>query len=201
MAMPYEDAAGLLGADRTRLHVEAPTLASALQTAPRAAAALGPAARAVRTWQDLNRALLFALRLEKTVMFVAVFLIVVVASLSLLSGLMLLVTSKRREIGMLGAMGARPRAIRSVFLWLAGMLAAVGLGGGLAIGLAAAWAADRFRLVPLPDQVYFVDHVPFVLRGADLVTVAAASLAVLMACAWSGGRNAASLDPVEALRR
>lgn len=200
VAMPLEEAVALFGADDIRLQVAVGDLDQAAELARRLEGEL-PARSRVRTWQDLNRALLFALRLEKSVTFVAVFLIVVVAALSLLSGLLLLLSSKRREVGMLGAMGCDRGAVRHTFLWLAALLAGRGLAGGAIAGVGTAWALDRWRLVRLPEQVYFLSYVPFQVKAVDLVTVLVAGAAVVLACALLVAQRAASLQPIEALRR
>jgi lipoprotein-releasing system permease protein len=134
-------------------------------------------------------------------MFLAVFLIVVVAVLALVSGLMLILASKRREVGMLRAMGATPNAVRGIFLWLAALLAGIGCAAGFAFGSTLAWLLDRWRLLSLPDQVYFLDHIPFRLQAGDALAVLGSSLGLTLLCAaWAAGR-AARLRPVEALRR
>jgi len=155
----------------------------------------------VETWRDLNRGLFFALRLEKSLMFVAVFLIVVVAALALVSDLTLVIASKQRDVGMLGAMGARPAALQRIFVALGGSLATLGVVAGVAAGWPAAWLLDRYQLLRLPGDVYFLDHVPFLVRPGDLVAVVGATLGLALACALWAARRASALTPVEALRR
>lgn len=200
VALPLEAAVALLGPEAIRLQVVTGDLERATRLAGRLGSVL-PAGSRVETWQDLNRALLFALRLEKSVTFAAVFLIVVVAALALLSGLLLLLSSKRREVGMLGAMGASPAALSRTFLALAALLAGRGLLLGVGAGALGAWVLDRFRLLRLPEQVYFVSHVPFRVQPLDVAVVLLASGAVALGCAALAARRAAGLQPVEALRR
>ncbi|MGH9464709.1 MAG: ABC transporter permease, partial [Thermoanaerobaculia bacterium] len=200
VALPLAEALDLLGEPSLRLQVVLGDLDLAAELARRLRPALPPGSE-VRTWQDLNRGLLFALRLEKSVTFVAVFLIVLVAALSLLCGLLLLLSSKRREVGMLGAMGAGPGAVQRAFLWLAALLAGRGLVLGAATGALLAWGLDRFAVLRLPEHVYFVRYVPFRVELADVVLVLVASSLVVGACAALVARRAASLSPSEALRR
>lgn len=200
VALPLSDAEALLPGNGYRVLVAAGGLDAAVVLAPSLAGAL-PEGSVVRTWRELNRGLFFALRLEKSLMFLAIFLIVVVAALALVSDLHLLIASKRPEIGMLGAMGARPESLRAAFLLLGSLLAVGGVLAGVALGVAGAWTLDRTRALRLPDEVYFLDYVPFIVEVGDLATILAASLVLASGCAlWAAGR-ATALDPVEALRR
>lgn len=199
-ALPVADAARLFGAGGQRLEVVTGDLGRALALAGEVERRL-PHGSAVRTWRDLNRALLFALKLEKSLMFVAVFLIVVVAAMSLVSDISLILASKRPEVGMLGAMGAQPATLQRIFVWLGGLLVGAGAAVGLVAGVGGAWVLDRYRLLALPDQVYFLDHVPFRVQGLDVAVVLGATALLTLWCARYAARRAATLRPVEALRR
>jgi lipoprotein-releasing system permease protein len=200
VALPLADAGRLLAGASYRLMVTTGSLDGALALAPRLAGDL-PQGAVLRTWRELNRGLFFALKLEKSLMFLAIFLIVVVAALALVSDLHLLIASKRPEIGMLGAMGARPEALRGAFLLLGALLAVGGVVAGTVLGVGGAWLLDRTHALRLPGQVYFLDYVPFVVLRSDLVTIVGTSLVLAAGCAfWAAGR-ATALDPVEALRR
>ncbi len=199
-ALPIAVARALVGDGDARLEVEADDLDAALRLAQPLAAAMPPGSE-VRTWQQINRGLFFALRLEKSVMFVAVFLIVLVAALALIADLALVIASKRAEIGILGAMGATPAALRRAFLLLGGMLAAVGVALGALLGVAGSWVLDHYRLLALPKRVYFLDYVPFVVRPADLAAVLSLTAGLALLCSTYAARRAAALGPVEAMRR
>jgi len=160
-----------------------------------------PPGSEVRTWQELNRPLLFALRLEKVMMFVAVSLIVLVASLALVADLALIISSKRPEVGMLATMGATPAALRQTFVLLGGLVAGSGIALGTVIGVGGAMVLDRYRLVPVPGRVYFLDYVPFLVKPLDLALVLVLTLALALASALYAAQRAATLDPIEALRR
>ena len=200
VALPRSIAESLLGTAERRLDVEAADLDEALDVAARLPAVL-PSGSEVRTWKDLNRPLLFALRLEKMVMFVAVSLIVLVASLALVADLALIISSKRPEIGMLGTLGATPAALRQTFVLLGGLVAGFGMVVGTVLGVGGAWVMDHYRLLPVPGRVYFLDYVPFLVEPEDLVVVLLLTFGLALASAFYAAQRAAALDPVEALRR
>jgi lipoprotein-releasing system permease protein len=198
-ALPLDVARSLLPGRRPMIEVDA-TEEAALRLAPRLAAAL-PAGSEVRTWRDLNRSLFFVLRLEKAMMFVAVALIVLVAALALVADLALIISSKRSEIGMLGAMGAGPAMLRRAFLVLGALLAGIGASLGTLLGVGGSWLLDRYEVIGLPGDVYVFDHVPFHVRPLDLGAVLALTVALAALFSLYAARRAAALTPVEALRR
>jgi lipoprotein-releasing system permease protein len=200
LALPLEAAIGLLGRPALALEVAAGGLQASGEVAHRLARALPPGAR-VRTWRELNRPLLFALALEKLMAFVAVSLVVGVASLALVADLALLIASKQAEIGMLQALGATPRSIRTAFLCLGALLAALGGTAGTLLGTTAAWVLDTYRLVPVPGQAFFIDYVPFVIRLRDLLAIGGLTAVLALAAASYAARRATLLTPVEALAR
>lgn len=141
-----------------------------------------------------------ALRLEKVMMFVAIALIVVVAALGVISTLVITVTRKLREIGVLVSMGATPRGILQVFVLQGLAMGLTGTLAGAAMGVGASYVLDRFRLVRLDPAVYSLDHLPFTVRGGDLALVLAVSVAIALAATLYPAWRAARLDPVQALR-
>ena len=199
IALPFDLAETLVGGRSLEVIASTGDLDRSLETAERARAML-PAGSVVRTWQDLNGALLLALRLEKRLMFVAVFLIVLVGALALISDLSLIIASRRSEIGILGTIGAPARSLRDVFLILGGLLTSAGVLGGGLLGTLLARILDRWALVRLPGDVYLMDHVPFEVRAGDLLWIAGLTMAIGLACCWVGANKAARLRPVEALR-
>jgi len=200
VALPRAVAESLLGTADRRLDVETGGLDAALDVAKRLPAVL-PRESTARTWKDLNRPLFFALRLEKLVMFVAVSLIVLVASLALVADLALIISSKQAEIGMLGTMGATPAALRQAFVLLGGLVAGFGTLVGIVLGVGGAWLCDHYHLIRLPGKVYFLDYLPFLVQPADLVLALVLTLALAFASSLYAAQRAASLDPVEAMRR
>jgi len=200
VALPLSLAGGLLRPGPPLLEVATGSLEEALPLAGRIRTML-PEGSAVRTWQDLNRPLFFALHLERAVMFAAVSLIVVVAALVLVADLALLQASRWRELGALAAMGAAPRELGRLFTLLGVIVGGGGAAAGALLGAAAALVLDRFRLVRLPAQVYFLDYLPFAVEWREVGAVLAVAVAFTAACSLWGARRSAEMQPVEALRR
>jgi len=149
---------------------------------------------------EQNRDLLKALRTEKLILFLAIGLIVVVAALNIVSTLILMVTDKVKDIGTLSAMGARPAGIARVFMLQGSVIGVVGTATGLLLGTAACWWLDRYEVIRLDPEVYYLDHIPFDLRPLDLVFVGGAALVVSFVATLYPALEAARLDPVEAIR-
>ena len=189
----------LFGARQSRLEVRGESFEAALPLADRIAPLL-PEGAELRTWKDQNRGLFFALKLEKTLMFVAVFLIVPVAAMALVTVLGLLISAKRAEIGMLQTMGARSEALRRAFLLLGTFLGTSGLTLGAAAGLLGAHLLDRYRLLTPPGDVYFIDYIPFLIKPGDLLAVFGATASMIGLTTIYAARRAARTPAVEALR-
>jgi lipoprotein-releasing system permease protein len=175
--------------DAGRADAEARDLASKL-----------PAGYRVATWRERNAPLAFALRLEKVVIFVTVALVIVVAALNIVSNVALTVVEKKRDLGVLTSMGATPGALRRIYLTLGAVIGVVGTAAGVGIGVGIAAAADRFRLVPLPADVYMLSHVPFSIHPGEVAACAGFALATAVAAAVLPARAASRLAPGEAIR-
>ncbi|MFO7694920.1 MAG: ABC transporter permease [Vicinamibacterales bacterium] len=162
-------------------------------------AALG-AAYFSQTWAELNRALFQALWLEKMAISITIGLIVMVAALNIVASLVLLVMEKSPDIAILKTMGAPSRSIMAVFMLQGLVIGAVGTVIGASMGYAVATVLDRYQLIRVPMDVYQIAYVPFVIEGADLAVVVAMALIICFVATIYPSRQAARLDPVDALR-
>lgn len=198
IALPRQVAETLLGGSDRRIEAAAGDVDAAIPVAGRLSPVL-PEGSVVRTWKDLNRPLLFALRLEKALMFVAVSLVVVVAALALVADLALIISNKQAEIGILGTIGATPAALRRAFVLLGGLIAGAGMLIGTVLGVGGALVMDRYKLLRVPGQVYFLDYVPFQVQPLDLALVLLLTFLLALGSSFYAAQRAASLDPVEAM--
>ncbi len=178
----------------------------AADEAPRVARAaadiLGPD-YLVSDYRDLNKELFLALKLQKIALFFALALIVVVSTFNVASTLMVMVRERMRDVGVLGAMGFSPRRLWAVFVLYGGALGAVGTGLGVAVGWLISWVITTFELIRFDPEVaaiYFIDAVPFRVRGVDVLAIVVVTLVLtLLACILPAWR-AARLEPSTALR-
>lgn len=199
-AVPLDVAVRLFGAQGRVLDVTPAAGASQQQTVRSVRAVVGDVG-VVERWQDRNRGLLFVLRLEKMLVFVAVALIVLVASFALVSAVSMIVANKRAEIGILATMGLSPRRVRRLFTALGGLLAASGAAAGCFVAVPLALVLDAFEIIGLPGGIYIVDYVPFLVRPLEVGFVLLCTFAFTLVAAFLAARRASSLEPVEALRK
>jgi lipoprotein-releasing system permease protein len=154
----------------------------------------------VESWETTNRALFSALKLEKLAMWVILFLIVVVAAFNIVSTLVMVVADRTREIGILKAMGMTRNGILRVFILQGVWIGVVGTVAGTAMGLALTWILDRYDVIRIPPDVYFVDRLPVWLEPLDVVAIVAASISVALVATIYPARQASRLEPVDAIR-
>jgi lipoprotein-releasing system permease protein len=162
--------------------------------------ALGGPPVYVRTWIDMNGNLFKALHLEKTAMFVILVMIVLVGSFSIITTLVMLVMEKTRDIAILMSMGATAKNIRNIFMLQGAIIGAVGTALGYALGLGVALALEKYQFIKIPGDVYPMDHLPVRLDWPDLVVIGATALALCFLATLYPARQAARLEPTEALR-
>jgi lipoprotein-releasing system permease protein len=188
-----------LGSAVTGLEVKTANRWTANRVATALETALGFPYR-TQDWQDQNRSLFRALKLEKLVMGFIVLLIIVVAAFNIVSTLTMVVTDKTREIGILKAMGMPARSIRRIFLAQGVVIGGVGTTLGLAIGLGGAVALDRYKFIKLDPSVYFIDHMPVSTQWLDVVLTIVASFAIATLATLYPSMQAARLYPIDAIR-
>jgi lipoprotein-releasing system permease protein len=153
----------------------------------------------VRSWEELNKGLFMALRLEKIAMFIVLTFIALVASFSIISNLIMMVTEKGREVAILKAMGASNGAILRVFFAEGLYIGLLGLAVGVATGVTCCALIEKFGL-PLPTDVYYISKLPVVMRAGEIVTVAALALVLCCLATLYPAVMASRMRPVEGLR-
>jgi lipoprotein-releasing system permease protein len=182
----------------TGIEIKTTTPEAALAVAKEISRRLGPAYE-VRSWEELNRALYGALKIEKLAAFIALCFIVLVASFSIGATLLMMVTEKAREIAILKSMGARDGAILRIFFAEGLYIGVVGLVLGVVCGIGCCLALGRYGL-PLPAEVYYIEKMPIVMRVSEITAVGLAALALCCLATIYPALLASRIKPVDGLR-
>ena len=162
----------------------------------------------VSDWRQRNETFFTVLEVERNVMFVILSLIVLVAALNIISGLMMLVKDKGRDVAILRTMGATRGAMMRVFLITGASIGIVGTLAGLALGIVfclniesirelMAWMTDTTIFDP---NVYYLTRLPADMDVRETATIVGMALALSVLATLYPSWRASTLDPVEALR-
>ena len=155
---------------------------------------------ATQDWAQMNRSLFSALWLEKMAISITIGLIIMVAALNIVASLVLLVMEKSRDIAILKTMGSSAASIRRIFMLQGLIIGIIGTTGGTLLGGAMIYVLDRYQLIRVPIDVYQISYIPFTLLPQDLIAVVAAALLICFVATIYPSRQAAKLDPAQALR-
>jgi lipoprotein-releasing system permease protein len=198
---PLEGILGV-GSSSAVLEVSIERLADATAIAARVKEALGPEFL-ISDYYDLNRELFTALRLQQLMLFLVLGLIVFVSTFNTASSLVVMVRERRRDFGVLAALGLAPAQHRAVFLRYGLLLGGAGTALGVALGSLVAWTMNEFEVIRFDPEVaaiYFLAAVPFRIAASDLLTISLFTLAVTLAACWLPARRAGRMQPADALR-
>lgn len=163
--------------------------------------AVFPGRFAVKTWYDLQGSLYTVMRLEKWAASAILLLIVVVAAFNIVGALTMIVIEKRRDLGVLQAMGVSRRDVRRIFLLEGLLVGGVGTGIGLAVGLGVSLVQKAFGIVKLAEAGSFViDAYPVSIRPLDITLVVVVAVGLCALAAVYPAARAAGVDPAQAVR-
>jgi lipoprotein-releasing system permease protein len=151
-------------------------------------------------WKLMNASLFSALQLEKMAMGIILLLIVIVAAFNIISTLVMVVTDKTREIGILKSMGLKASQVQRVFMLQGVVIGTVGSVLGGAAGLFLVWLLDTYEFIRIPGDIYFIDRLPVAYDPVEIGIILGASMAISFLATIYPARQAARLYPVEAIR-
>jgi lipoprotein-releasing system permease protein len=151
-------------------------------------------------WKQKNHNLFSALKLEKTVMFIILTLIVLVAAFNIASTLIMMVMEKRKDIAILRAMGATDRQVRRIFVFKGMVIGLIGTLLGDGLGLILCILLKHYQFIELPSDVYFISTLPVQLQALDVVSISLAALAISFLATLYPAHQASKMNPVEAIR-
>jgi lipoprotein-releasing system permease protein len=170
--------------------------------------AASPPGTRITTWQQTNASFFNAIQVERTVMFLILTLIILVAALNIISSMIMLVKDKGRDIAILRTMGATRGTIMRVFLIAGASIGAIGTLAGVGLGLLFAMNIESIRQfvsgllgVQLFDPlIYFLSKLPAEVQTNDVITIGCMALGLSLLATIYPAWRAARIDPVEALR-
>jgi lipoprotein-releasing system permease protein len=151
------------------------------------------------SWERLFSGLIGQLRLQKAVISVVVFLIVLVAAMGIANTLVLSVTEKTGEIALLRSLGSGSRQVMAIFTLEGALLGGIGTFLGALMGLGVA-AYFRWQPFPLPGDLYFITQLPVEVQAFDVLWVCAVSITTSIVASLIPARRAAGLQPATVLR-
>jgi lipoprotein-releasing system permease protein len=151
-----------------------------------------------RDWMALNRNLFSALKLEKTMMFLLLVLITIVASFNIVSTLTMIVNEKQREIAILKAMGATKKAIMRIFMLNGLVIGGAGTFIGIPLGYTFLWLIQNYWT--FDPSIYYISKIPVHVQALDVILVSASALLISFAATIYPSLQASKMDPAAALR-
>ncbi len=154
----------------------------------------------VTDWVRLNHSLFAALKFEKVLAFIVLLLIVLVAAFNIVGVLVMLVNKKTKEIGILKSMGARAGAIMRIFVYKGTIIGTFGTVLGILFSVGACYFLNRWKVINLPGDVYFIETLPVEMNATDFLLVAVAAILISFIASLYPAYKAARLTIVDAIR-
>lgn len=162
----------------------------------------------IKTWMDLNRNFLNALRLEKLVMFIVVIMTTVVAAFGIVNTLIMSTMKKTKDIGILRAVGGKINSILMIFLFQGMGIGSLGIILGTVGGLAIAGSLNNLidfisKIIGrslIPQDIYYFDKLPVYFNAKDIIAIIATAFIISLLASIYPAYQASRLKPTEALR-
>ncbi|MEE4111520.1 MAG: lipoprotein-releasing ABC transporter permease subunit [Desulfobacteraceae bacterium] len=153
-----------------------------------------------RDWMQMNRNLFSMLRLQKTVMYIILTLIVVVAAFNIASALIMMVMEKTKDIAILKTIGATNRHIRQIFVFKGLVIGSLGTVIGGVLGFILCGILKQYPFIKLPGDVYFLTTLPVSLQWVDVMTIGLSTVVICFLATLYPAASASGLDPVDGIR-
>lgn len=160
---------------------------------------LGPGFQ-VRDWKSMHSNLFAAMSLEKKAMSVILFIFILVAASGIAGSVAILITQKRKEIGILKSVGAQDYSILSIFLIEGVIIGVTGILVGGIPGVLFCYLANRYELININVELFRSFSVPFILQGSDICYIAVGAILICMVASFLPAWKASKLNPISAIR-
>jgi lipoprotein-releasing system permease protein len=144
---------------------------------------------------------LFAwVNLQESIIPLVISVIIIVAAFNIVATLLMIILEKTREIGILSGMGASRRSLRRLFLWLGLYVGTIGTGLGVLTALVLALVQQRYAVIPLPSEAYYMTSAPIALAPLDFVGVAVGAILLCVLSSYVPARVASRIEPLRVIR-
>ena len=150
-------------------------------------------------WQD-NVNFFAALKMEKTSLFIVLMLIILIASINIISSLLMTVMNRRSEIALLLSLGATKQEIKRVFLKLGIVIGSAGIVSGALLGLLGVWVLGTFEIIHLPKDVYPTTTLPIDLSWIDFSLIVLGAFVIVIFSSYYPAKKASEVDVLTVLR-
>jgi len=162
--------------------------------------ALLPLGASVKGWWQDNLNFFAALEMEKASLFIVLMLIILIASINIISSLLMTVMNRRGEIALLLSLGATTVEIKKVFLYLGVVIGISGITAGIFLGLSGIWILSTFDIVSLPKDVYPTSTLPLDLSLQDFFTIITGAFFIVILSSFYPAKKASEVDILTVLR-
>ena len=159
-----------------------------------------PISVSIKGWWEDNLNFFAALEMEKTSLFIVLMLIILIASINIISSLLMTVMNRRGEIALLLSLGATTFEIKKVFLYLGIVIGIGGILAGITLGLSGIWLLSTFDIVSLPKDVYPTSRLPLDLTLQDFSLIVIGAFAIVVASSYYPAKKASEVDILTVLR-
>ena len=154
----------------------------------------------IKTWFDLHKDLYSVMLIERWTAYVILSLIIAVATFSIFSSLFMTVIEKKRDIGILKAMGLSNKSLLKIFLFDGILIGIIGSALGVIIGLGVCYAQIKYKLYPLDPTVYIIDALPVKVNSFDVILIVIMAIFLTTLAAYFPARKSTTLNVLEAIR-
>ena len=162
----------------------------------------------VYSWADMNSSLFSALKVERNVMFIILFLIIIVAAFNIISGLTILVKNKTRDIAILKSIGVLNKSIIKIFFLIGIIIGTTATIFGIFLGVTFSlyienlreFLSSTFNISLFPEEIYFLSEMPSEINPTSIFLISVCSIIITIIVSIFPAFKAAKLDPIKALK-
>jgi putative ABC transport system permease protein len=155
---------------------------------------------AIKGWWEDNLNFFAALEMEKKALFIVLMLMILIASVNIISSLLMTVMNRRSEIALLISLGASPKEVKKVFLYLGIVIGIGGIVAGSLLGFSGIWVLSTFEIISLPEHVYPTSTLPVRFEWIDYLLTVAGGMLIVLLSSWYPAKKASEVDVLTVLR-